>query len=1287
MFSTVGRMSMNIQKIVILVCVQMLLLSFSASVMAGEGNEEEPLADLILNVGAHEDMKTRNILASSDVWTSNVLDPVYGGVGQEDPATRGPIPYLLKGIDADGDGVFGLDEYGVYRKESDYLEVTAYYDFNGVYTHDGVQMTGDDLLFSYHMPALNSLSTWLDVLKDKNNLPGSNYTTSRWLSLWPVTSNWDSAIPVGSNDTLTFALHFSQQASYARFVSYTLNGAWIYPRHVWEGTGKVCLNATAGVCSDWRENIHSDFGYAYDPVTQNGVPAANSSSFSYSSAWQWSPNDDDVIGTGPFEFDGWIPGVSASLSRFEDYKADALGCERVGSPPICQGNFFSYMHKPYIDGMLFKIYASMQAAVFAIQIGEIDYIAWPVPVEYVWDLLLNPNVGISSNAEKGFFYLGYNMRSSPLGYPNNDPSQGDDGLHLRKAIAHVIDKKTIVTTLLQNFGVAGDQPVSPSFTKWYNASVTKYDFNLTTASQILDDYYTIGGFGIGYGLSGYRNLPTIGDSQIEIICPTASYDPIRAAACDMIAENMTAVGLNAAANHLAFGDISDRLAARTMDMWILGWRIATDPPDYYYDFFYSGNAPAGVNHPGFQNATFDDLIIQARTEFDPDKQTVLIKQCSGLLVDALPYDVLYFRTAIEAYRSDRFINWTIGPAASLFGGSFWSWIGIRPPAPSPLSVSITMVSAMQSGSTETVVATVRGPDGFTLAGAPVRLSLVRMGPVGNLSIPMGEFGTTVNGITDINGQLVANYIAPTVGAETEVYVSARALEFGVYPPSQVVYTRVHIYPPPVMFLSLLVDPSNTLIETDMTIPVDVLIRDQDGVPVDGAFVSARTVPSGPILTPSSGTTTGGSFSFQFQAPSSLPGGEESMDYALVVNATLAGYLPAESSTTMTVIEIQDEEPPEVFDVTVQPDPQTPGGAVNISANVTDDHSLESVTCQILDPGLVELENLTMQYDATSDRYYQNRTYSVEGTYQFTIWASDLSSNVNSTGGTFQIMVPPPTISDVEWQRLSSDIPTDVNVSARIESFGGVDSAWVHVWDPESQEIGNFSMQQEGTSDIYWRIVPAQTAGEFQFRISANDSLDNWVGYDGIFQIVDDISPTADAGPDQVVDQGGTAHLDGTDSSDNWRIENYTWSFFNGAENIILYGPLPQSQFTVEGIFTVVLEVRDPAGNSAEDSLVVEVVGTDSDGDGLTDWDEENVYGTDPSEADTDGDGMNDGDEVELGRDPLTSDEEEDDSSEEYWWITPLLGAIVVAVLVILILLWMRGKKLGKETEEESEESE
>ncbi|MCJ2555811.1 MAG: hypothetical protein LN415_01715, partial [Candidatus Thermoplasmatota archaeon] len=317
-------------------------------------DDEGTRADEFLRVGAQDDTKMINFWGyahSPDVWTSNVLAPVYEGVGQEDPTTEEPVPYLLKGIDADESGTFDLDEYGVYRKEtgSNPLSATAYYDFNGAIFHDGVQVTMDDLLFSYSMSALVPTEISLDSVKDKSGLPGTNFTTTHWLHIWPaVVENWDPAIPVGSNSDLTFALHFAQQGPYANFVKYTLNGQGIYPRHIWEGSGKRCLEASAGTCTNWKEPLHGDYGIAYDETTHNGVPVTNPNHYNMDEAKIWDLSDSEVIGSGAMEFDNWTPGVSAKLSRYEGYKADALDCEKVGDPPVCTGNFFSYMHQPYI---------------------------------------------------------------------------------------------------------------------------------------------------------------------------------------------------------------------------------------------------------------------------------------------------------------------------------------------------------------------------------------------------------------------------------------------------------------------------------------------------------------------------------------------------------------------------------------------------------------------------------------------------------------------------------------------------------------------------------------------------------------------------------------------------------------------------------------------------------------------------------------------------------------------------------------------------------------------------
>jgi len=70
-------------------------------------------------------------------------------------------------------------------------------------------------------------------------------------------------------------------------------------------------------------------------------------------------------------------------------------------------------------------------------------------------------------------------------------------------------------------------------------------------------------------------------------------------------------------------------------------------------------------------------------------------------------------------------------------------------------------------------------------------------------------------------------------------------------------------------------------------------------------------------------------------------------------------------------------------------------------------------------------------------------------------------------------------------------------------------------------------------------------------------------------------------------------------------------------------------------------LRTPARFALEWRNVADVGAGDSDGDGLSDWDEVFIHGTDPHRADTDGDGISDGAEVFVGADPLDADEDDD----------------------------------------------
>ena len=78
-------------------------------------------------------------------------------------------------------------------------------------------------------------------------------------------------------------------------------------------------------------------------------------------------------------------------------------------------------------------------------------------------------------------------------------------------------------------------------------------------------------------------------------------------------------------------------------------------------------------------------------------------------------------------------------------------------------------------------------------------------------------------------------------------------------------------------------------------------------------------------------------------------------------------------------------------------------------------------------------------------------------------------------------------------------------------------------------------------------------------------------------------------------------------------------------------------------YYIAVTAYDSDGNESDYSaeLVHAVPVADSDGDGIPDTSEQDVYGTDPQNPDTDGDLMDDGWEIDTGTDPLVDDAGDD----------------------------------------------
>lgn len=125
-----------------------------------------------------------------------------------------------------------------------------------------------------------------------------------------------------------------------------------------------------------------------------------------------------------------------------------------------------------------------------------------------------------------------------------------------------------------------------------------------------------------------------------------------------------------------------------------------------------------------------------------------------------------------------------------------------------------------------------------------------------------------------------------------------------------------------------------------------------------------------------------------------------------------------------------------------------------------------------------------------------------------------------------------------------------------------------------------------------------------------------------------------AGESIIFSASGSTDSDGT-------VDSHAWDFGDSTTGT---GQTVTHAFDLEGEYTVRLTVTDDDNATGTKTQIVSVYPSDSDGDGLTDS-EEDFLGTDPNNPDSDGDGLTDGEEITEGTDPNNPDSDSDRLSD------------------------------------------
>jgi len=149
-------------------------------------------------------------------------------------------------------------------------------------------------------------------------------------------------------------------------------------------------------------------------------------------------------------------------------------------------------------------------------------------------------------------------------------------------------------------------------------------------------------------------------------------------------------------------------------------------------------------------------------------------------------------------------------------------------------------------------------------------------------------------------------------------------------------------------------------------------------------------------------------------------------------------------------------------------------------------------------------------------------------------------------------------------------------------------------------IANFTWTfTDGTPVTLYGIGPSyqfNDPGVYPVTLNVTDQSGNWDSEIVNVTVIDMTDPMADAGPDQLVDEGSVVRFDGSNSSDNAQITNYTWTITHEGTSVTLYGIGPSYEVINPGDYTVTLIVIDSSGNNDSDTMKITVTPLDTDDD-------------------------------------------------------------------------------------------
>jgi peptide/nickel transport system substrate-binding protein len=221
-------------------------------------------------------------------------------------------------------------------------------------------------------------------------------------------------------------------------------------------------------------------------------------------------------------------------------------------------------------------------------------------------------------------------------------------VRVRKAIAYAIDYEGILSTVFFGQAERLANPIPNGFPS-YNASVpTLYSYNMDKAKALINEAGYSNGFGarfLIYGREDWVKIATI------------------------IQSSLSKLNIKVDIQQFAQSTYYTMRRQGQFDLCMQDWSPDyADPDNLVYPFYYSKNAGAPSNYSRYNSTTVDQLILNARTEYDQTKRFQMYSEIQKIIIDEAPivwmlqsrgYRGLTLRSWVQGYTYNPVIPWSL----------------------------------------------------------------------------------------------------------------------------------------------------------------------------------------------------------------------------------------------------------------------------------------------------------------------------------------------------------------------------------------------------------------------------------------------------------------------------------------------------------------------------------------------------------------------------------------------------------------------------------------------------